>query len=73
MAHIDPIAALFDRAKENQIPMVAICRKAGVAPTTPSRWKRGKNSANLDSLSKMNEALDEILSSSTRPEREAVR
>lgn len=41
--------------------MAAICRRAGVAETTPSRWNRDKNGANLSTLKKLNSALDSIV------------
>ncbi|EQA96829.1 hypothetical protein V475_20435 [Sphingobium baderi LL03] len=43
--------------------MSAICKAAGIAPTTPSRWKRGKNGATLDRIQRLNDALAEILDS----------
>src|SRR3546814_16839537 len=58
----DPLASLFARAKTSGIPMAAICKRAELAPTTPSRWKRGKNGATLDRIHRLNEALSEILS-----------
>lgn len=58
----DPLDALFAKAKKHRIPMAAICRRAEVDPTTPSRWKRGKNGATLDRLTKLNEALAELIS-----------
>src|SRR3546814_15484533 len=58
----DPLASLFARAKTSGIPMAAICKRAEIAPTTPSRWKRGKNGATLDRIQRLNEALSEILS-----------
>lgn len=61
MQNIDPIAALFERARENRVPMSAICKEAGVDPTTPSRWKRKKNGATLDAVMKLDEALSRLL------------
>lgn len=57
----DPISALFAKAREHRVPMSAICAKAGVAPTTPSRWKREKNGATVEALMKLDAALSEIL------------
>jgi transcriptional regulator with XRE-family HTH domain len=62
MEQADPLDALFARAKAHRIPMATICKRAEVDPTTPSRWKRGKNGATLDRLNRLNEALTEIVS-----------
>lgn len=61
MEQADPIQSLFDRAKAHRIPMSAICAKAEIAATTPSRWRRNKNGANLASVTKLHEALNEII------------
>lgn len=61
MDQIDPLESLFQRAKANRVPMAAICKQADIAPTTPSRWKRGKNGATLDRIQRLNDALSEIL------------
>jgi transposase-like protein len=57
----DPLRDLFDRARERRIPMAAICKRAGVDPTTPSRWRRGINGANLDKVQQLNSALTQII------------
>lgn len=62
MQHIDPVDALFARAKKAGVPMAAICAEAGVAQSTPSRWKSDRNTANLATLNSLNEALDRIVS-----------
>lgn len=61
MEQADPIAALFSRAQQNGVPMAAICRRAEIDPTTPSRWKRRKNGATLDKVNQLNDALNGIL------------
>ena len=61
MENTDPIAALFERASSHRVPMSLICERAGVDQTTPSRWKRGKNGATLDAVSKLAAALNEII------------
>lgn len=61
MENTDPIAALFARASSHRVPMSLICLRAGMAPTTPSRWKRGKNGATLDAVSKLSSALNDII------------
>jgi hypothetical protein len=62
MEQDDPLETLFARAKQHRIPMATICKRAEIDPTTPSRWKRGKNGATLEKVTKLNGALSEILS-----------
>jgi transcriptional regulator with XRE-family HTH domain len=61
MEQHDPLETLFARARKHRIPMAAICERAKIDPTTPSRWKRGKNGATVDKLSKLQGALSEII------------
>jgi len=61
MEQADPLDTLFARAKQHRIPMATICRRAEIDPTTPSRWKRGRNGATLDKVSKLHGALNEII------------
>lgn len=61
MEQIDPVEALFRRAEDAKIPMSDICAEAGVAQSTPSRWKADRNTANLGTLKKMDEALSRII------------
>lgn len=58
----DPLALLFERATDAGVSMMAICDRAGVAPTTPSRWKHKKASPSLSKLMELHSALDAILS-----------
>lgn len=60
MEQEDPLSALFARAKEQRIPMAAICKEAGVDPTTPSRWKRNKNGATLSKIRQLQDALTKL-------------
>lgn len=62
MENANPIDALFESAKQHRVPMSLICQRAGVDPTTPSRWKRKKNGATVEALTKLTSALSEILS-----------
>lgn len=61
MLDTNPIDALFARAQQHRVPMSLICERAGVAETTPSRWKRGKNGATVEAVTKLQAALSEIL------------
>jgi hypothetical protein len=61
MENPDPIDLLFARAKEFGIPMSAICDEAGVAQSTPSRWKVDPDSAKRRTIRKLEEALDRII------------
>ncbi len=47
------------RARSLGLRMGALCRLAGVSPSTPSRWKAGVP-ANLGTINKLNEELDRI-------------
>lgn len=58
---MDPVDALFARAKAEGIPMSAICDVAGVAQSTPSRWKNDRNSATLATIHSLNEALERLI------------
>lgn len=63
MEQADPLSDLFAMAKQHRIPMAVVCKRASPAidPTTPSRWKRGLNGANLDTVKRLNEALAELV------------
>ena len=61
MEQDDPLETLFDRAARYRIPMAAICTRAGVDPTTPSRWKRKKNGATLEKVNQLSGALAELI------------
>jgi len=61
MQTTDPIAAFFERARTSRVPMSHICDRAGVDPTTPSRWKRKKNGATVEAVNKLETALNAIL------------
>ena len=61
MEQAEPLDTLFARAKQARVPMAAICREAGIAPTTPSRWKRGRNGATLDKVNKLHDALSTLI------------
>lgn len=61
MEQADIIEPLFKKAKLAKIPIVKICERAGVAPTTPSRWRRKGLSPNLSTFNKMSRALDELI------------
>lgn len=57
----NPLDELFADAKANGISMSALCEKAGIAPTTPSRWKQGHTGPTLDKLMQLRSALSSIL------------
>ncbi|WP_053554222.1 helix-turn-helix domain-containing protein [Sphingopyxis sp. 113P3] len=52
-----PLDSLFASAKANRIPMSRVCERAGVDPTTPSRWKRGLTRPTADKLFELQKAL----------------
>lgn len=61
MEQLHPVDALFARAKAAGIPMCDICDRAGVARSTPSRWRNDKNGATLSTLGQLNEALSALI------------
>jgi transcriptional regulator with XRE-family HTH domain len=61
-----PLDSLFASAKAHRIPMSRICERAGVDPTTPSRWKRGLTRPSADKLFELQKALSEIASEETQ-------
>ena len=63
MEQADPIQSLFAKAKAHRVPMSRICEKAGVDPTTPSRWRRGLNGATVERVQRLHDALGEIIAS----------
>lgn len=67
MEQIDPLGAFFAKAKAQRIPMSEVCRRAGVDPTTPSRWKRKRNGANVDTIRRLAGALDAIIAEQPAP------
>lgn len=61
MEQTDPVSQLYARATLHGIKMAAICREAGVASTTPSRWKNDRNGANLKTVDALNAALTRLV------------
>jgi hypothetical protein len=61
MEQTDPVAQLYQRAKDHGIPMASICRHAGVAETTPSRWNNDRNGPTFATLRKLHAALDDLI------------
>lgn len=57
----NPLERLFASAKIHGVPMSRLCEEAGVDPTTPSRWKRGKTKPTLEKLMDLQGALDRIV------------
>lgn len=61
MEQTNPLDSLFVRAAAHGVPMSRICKAAGIAETTPSRWRNGKNKPMFDKIITLNAALDAIL------------
>jgi transcriptional regulator with XRE-family HTH domain len=57
-----PMDVLFATAKRHGIPMSRVCEAAGVDPTTPSRWRRGKTRPTADKLFELQVALSTLVS-----------
>ena len=53
------VAELVDRAKRAGLTMSEVCRRAGVAETTPSRWKSGIFEPRFRTVAKMTAVIDE--------------
>lgn len=65
------IADIEQRAYETRVSIRALCNRAGVHPTTFSRWKKSKDNpepagANLLSIGKLYDALDQIAAENRR-------
>ena len=71
MESSDPLATLFARAKKHKVSMAAICKRADIAPTTPSRWKRGRNGATVEKLVALSGALDALIAEERKPTRKS--
>jgi alanine-synthesizing transaminase len=52
------IASLEDRARRAGLPIAEVCRRAGVHPTTFSRWKSKGNGATVKSLAAIETVLN---------------
>ena len=61
MEQVDPVGDFFARAKRHRIAIATLCRRVGIDPTTPSRWKRKKNGPNLAKLRLLSQALDAVI------------
>ena len=61
MQMFNPVELLPARAKDAGTTMSAICEEAGVAQSTPSRWKVDPDSATLGTIKKLDEALSRII------------
>lgn len=63
----DPIDALYARANRHGVAMSRICDEAGVARSTPSRWRNSKNGASMTVLRRLNDKLDELIAERASP------
>lgn len=61
MTNQDPVEALYERAAQHNMQMYAVCDRANVARSTPSRWRSSKNGATFATLKRLNSALDELI------------
>ncbi|CAN5338586.1 hypothetical protein BH10PSE12_BH10PSE12_03030 [soil metagenome] len=57
----DPIDTLFREAEDHNISMAAICERAGVAQSTPSRWRTDRNGATYSTIKKLRGALGDLV------------
>jgi transcriptional regulator with XRE-family HTH domain len=60
----NPIHEIESRAREAGISLNKLCEEAGVARSTPVRWKRAKNgnSPTLSVVRKLEGALERLIS-----------
>jgi transposase-like protein len=68
MQENDPVETLFKRANDHRVPMALICDRAGVARSTPSRWRQQHNGANLSTVNSLFASLDAIIAERTQQE-----
>ena len=61
MQQSDPVELLFRRASASGVTMAAICDRAGIARSTPSRWRADSNGATMRTLNALHNALNEII------------
>lgn len=57
----DPVEALFERATLHGIAMSRICDRAGIAQSTPSRWRSDPLAASRKKIDALNTALDSLI------------
>ncbi|MGY2732789.1 putative transcriptional regulator [Sphingomonas sp. UYP23] len=60
-----PVETLMRRAQEAGVQMVDICKRSGVAQSTPSRWNSGEFEPKMKTIRRMDAALTEIVSERT--------
>lgn len=61
MEIMHPLDRLFKTAEAHRVPMSRICERAGIAPTTPSRWKQSKTKPTVEKLFALETALAAIV------------
>lgn len=54
----DQIEAIASRAFRLRKSIRQVCKRAGVAPSTFSRWRSGSVAPTQDTIDRLNEALD---------------
>lgn len=55
------IKELFEKIEAEQLSQTEICKSAQIAQTTLLRWKLGHTLPRLETLEKVNEAVEELL------------
>lgn len=68
------IADIEDRARASGVSIATVCKRAGVHPTTFSRWKKSQRnpepiSANLGSIEKLYAVLKDLAAQRAQAER----
>ncbi|MGI4763455.1 MAG: hypothetical protein ACRYGP_00040 [Janthinobacterium lividum] len=57
----NPVDDLVARATEAKVSMAAVCKRAGVAASTPSRWRGRLYEPTFKTLRRLEAALDSII------------
>lgn len=62
-----PVEQLFRSAESVRMPMSRICDHAGVARSTPSRWRKDPDQANMKKVNALKAALAELVALDAGP------
>lgn len=52
--------AVATRAFEARVELSGVCSRAKLSPTIAQRWNKGQNTPRLETIAKLERALDEI-------------
>jgi transcriptional regulator with XRE-family HTH domain len=72
MEQVEMIDGLADRAKRAGLTMAKVCERAGVAQSTPSRWRAGTSGMTLAAFRKLERVVEQAESQPLDRAREAA-